>query len=450
MAPTVRAAGVLRDQYLDIPGLSESSLELDKRSTEAISHIFARDTSPNVLAKGLLVSRDGSSGYVPGQGAKPATSINNQFFFILFAILGVVMVLGALWFFFWAKNGGFKFQQGDWDDYKSTVLRRKGPDGKTLSNATKSTKLGYGASTIAGTQHYAWQKQAARSVVGRDEKGRKGIRAKRGWAKTHSVMYSDDYMTETFGTQTVSDMSEVRTEADYTDHSKRYRDRDVQQYKKEKPARVGGLNRIADGSNFASTLAGSETMSESSEQALLPNEAREQRIKEKEKKRAERMAREEASRMERRWRREAEEAAASLARENATTHPPPPPTHSVRKAAVPSAPKPAAHKQRHRSESRSASPKKRDFSYGAGPESEVLSTAYTGTYTESSGGRSASYYNEYRPHASENPRYEESRAAPTVGAGRTRQSSPVKKAPVGRKGRKGREGYRRGADSDLD
>lgn len=440
MAPTVSRIGYA---YADIPGLAESSLELDKRSTAARSHIFGRDTSHDPLSpleKSLLVARDGSS-YVPGQGAKPATSINNHFFFALFAILGVVMVLGALWFFFWAKNGGFQYQQGDWDDYKSTVLRRKGPDGKTLSNATKSTKLGYGASTIAGTQRYAWQKQAARSVVGRDEKGRKGIRAKRGWAKTHSVLYSDDYMTETFGTQTVSDMTEVRSEADYADHSKRYRDRDVQQYKKEKPARVGGLNRIADGSNFASTLAGSETMSESSEQALLPREQREQRIKEKEKRHAERMAREEASRMERRWRKEAEEAAASLARENATSsRPPPPPTHTVRKSATPSTPKPSAHKQRQRSASRSASPKKRDFSYGAGPESEVLSTAYT----ESSGTRSASYYNEYRPRASENPRYEESRGAPA--GGRTRQSSPTKKAP----GRKGREGYRRGADSDLD
>ena len=82
------------------------------------------------------------------------------------------MVLASIWFFFWAKNGGFHFQEGDWSDYKSTVLRRKGPDGRTLSNATKSTKLG--GSTIAGTQHYKWAKQAARSVVSKDEKGAEG------------------------------------------------------------------------------------------------------------------------------------------------------------------------------------------------------------------------------------------------------------------------------------
>ncbi|KAK4561274.1 hypothetical protein LTR86_004591 [Recurvomyces mirabilis] len=449
MAPAVAANRMLRssEQYSDIAGLSESSLELDKRSTDGVLRILARDTSssplPLIESSHAIIARDTASTYVPGTGSRPAAAFNNKFFFALFAIIGVIMVLGALWFFFWAKNGGFKYQQGDWDDYKSTVLRRKGPDGKTLSNATKSTKLGYGASTIAGTQHYAWQKQAAKSVVGRDEKGRKGIRAKRGWAKTHSVLYSDDYMTETFGTQTVSDMTEVRTEADYADHSKRYRDRDVQQYKKEKPARVGGLNRIADGSNFGTTIGGSEVSETSSEAALLPREAREQRIKEKEKKHAERMAKEEAARMERRWRKEAEEAAASLARENAESRPPPPPTHTAtRKSAAPAA-KPGPSKQR-RSESRSASPKKRNFSYGAGPESKVLSTAYTGTHTESSSGgtRSASYYNEYRPRASENSRYNEA----TTTANRPRQSSPKKGPP----GRKGREGYRRGADSDLD
>ena len=59
--------------------------------------------------------------------------------------VGVSFVLGAIWFFFWAKNGGFKWRKGDWEEYKSTVLRRKGPNGTTLSNATKSTILGGGS-----------------------------------------------------------------------------------------------------------------------------------------------------------------------------------------------------------------------------------------------------------------------------------------------------------------
>ncbi|KAK3105528.1 hypothetical protein LTR53_018257, partial [Teratosphaeriaceae sp. CCFEE 6253] len=245
--------------HAEIAGLSQSSLELDKRGALP-AEIETRDASPIDVHHALLARAPSSSAYVPGAGTKPPTAFNNNFFLALFAIIGTGMVIAALWFFFWAKNGGFKYQQGDWDDYKSTVLRRKGPDGKTLSNATKSTKLGYGASTIAGTQHYRWQKQAAKSVVSRDEKGRKGITAKRGWAKTHSILYSDDYMTESFGTATVSDMTELRTEPDTSHgHSKRYRDRDVQQYKKEKPARVGGLNRMADGSHFGTTVAGSET-----------------------------------------------------------------------------------------------------------------------------------------------------------------------------------------------
>jgi hypothetical protein len=436
----------------DIVAMAESSLELDKRSTDLSSHPHhqfdirddaTRSLSPMEASK-VLMARDSASTFVPGRGAKPATSFNNAFFLALFAIIGAAMVVASLWFFFWAKNGGFHFREGDWEEYKSTVLRRKGPDGKTLSNATKSTKLG-GGSSIAGTQHYKWAKQEARSVVGRDEKGRKGVLAKRGWAKTHSILYSDDYQTESFGTETVSDMTEVRTEADTSHHSKRYRDRDVQQYKKEKPARVGGLNRIADGSHFGTTINGSETgASESSEQPILQK----QRNKEKEQERAERKAREEAAKMERRWKKEAEEAAAALARENA--RPPPPPTHtSTKKSATSSSSKPSPSKQRDRAASRSNSPKKRDFSYASGPASEVLSTSYTATTTDkttSSGQRTSSYYDEYRPRASENPRYSSEYAAARRQSRTRQQSSSPRKG--GRKGREG--GYRRGADSDLD
>ncbi|KAK0250774.1 hypothetical protein B0A54_08278 [Friedmanniomyces endolithicus] len=414
-----------------VPGLSVSSLELDKRSTDsnAQSQLPARDASSLGTTHSSLSPRNVVSTNVPGAGTQSPSSLNNTFFIVLFAIIGVAMVITALWFFFWAKNGGFHYQETDWDDYKSTVLRRKGPDGKTLSNATKSTKLGYDASTIAGTQHYRWQKQAARSVVGRDAKGRKGITAKRGWAKTHSVLYSDDYMTESFPTRTESDMTELRTEPDTNHgHSKRYRDRDVQQYKKEKPARVGGLNRLADGSHFGTTTAGSETMSEASSQPMLPK----QRNREQEQERAERKARDEAARMERRWRKEAEEAAALIARENAAARPPPPPVHTSprKKAATPSGAKPAAQKVRQ--SSRSASPRKRDFSYQTGAPSEVLSTAYTGE-TGTSGTRTASYYDEYRPRAVENPRYSSEQGV-RAGAGRSRQSSPKKGA-----GRKARE-----------
>lgn len=83
-----------------------------------------------------------------GEGTISPTSINMQGMLALFAILGAAFVVASIWFFFWAKNGGFIWRKGDWDDYKSTVLRRKGPDGRTLSNATKSTRLGGG--TVRG------------------------------------------------------------------------------------------------------------------------------------------------------------------------------------------------------------------------------------------------------------------------------------------------------------
>lgn len=399
---------------LPIADIYTSSLELDTRSLHPLHQLVARADEVTTTSK-------------HGLGSTPPEKINNAGFFALFAILGVALVGVSLWFFFWAKNGGFHFEEGDWDDYKSTVLRRKGPDGKTLSNATKSTKLG--GSTIAGTQRYAWQKNAAKSVVGRDEKGRKGILAKRGWAGTHSVLYSDDYMTESFATETVSDeMTELRP--DNVDleqghgHSKRYRDRDVQQYKKEKPARVGGLNRVADSSRYdseRSDLMSETVLSTASDQPILPKKDSRQREQE----RAERKAREEAARMERRWRREAEAAAAALAHESTATRGPP-----AKKSAAPTKPSPSKQRER-REASRSASPKKRDFSYTNGPESETLSTAYTESTAPSQ--RTASYYESYRPNAQQH---------------RPRQSSPRKKqgAPTARSG-----GYRRGGnDSDLD
>lgn len=406
---------------LPIDDLYKSSLELDTRSTLPLHRLIARADSTI------------SSTTKHGVGSTPPEDINNAGFFALFAILGVGLVAVTLWFFFWAKNGGFHFEEGDWDDYKSTVLRRKGPDGKTLSNATKSTKLGGG--TIAGSQHYAWQKNAARSVVGKDEKGRKGILAKRGWAGTHSVLYSDDYMTESFGTETVSDeMTELRP--DNVDleqghgHSKRYRDRDVRQYKKEKPARVGGLNRVADSSHYdytnsdRSDLMSETVLSASSDQPILPKKS----SREKEQERAERKAREEAARMERRWRREAEAAAAALAQESSAARGKA--AAAAKKTPAPSKPSPSKQRER-RDHSRSGSPKKRDFSYNNGPESETLSTAYTQSTAPSQ--RTASYYDSYRPRSES----------------RTRQSSPKKKksgAPTTRSG-----GYRRGGtDSDLE
>jgi len=399
-----------------------STLRPDDASVQPLSPVAAHDFSKRTVS--LHARDDVKSDYHPGAGSQSPDKLSGPGFLVLFALLGTGMVVASIWFFFWAKNGGFKFQNEDWDDYKSTVLRRKGPDGKTLSNATKSTRLG-GGSVVHG-QDYMREKSIAATVIGRDEKGRKGIRAKRGFAKTHSVWGDDDYMTESWGTTTVSDgMTEVITEytGNTNDHSKRYRDRDIHQYKREKPARVGGLNRVADGSHYDHTNSErSDAYTDTSSNSHRKERSTRDHVRSAHDD-AERRAKIEAHKMERRWKKEAEEAVAAIARENGETPPP-------KRSSAPSS-KPAAHKQRR--DSRSNSPKKRDFSYQKGPESESLSTAYTA----SNSGRTASYYDAYRPRNAASDGY-----GSDAGSRRPRQSSP-------RKGRRD-GGYRRGADSDLE
>ncbi|KAF2759118.1 hypothetical protein EJ05DRAFT_475347 [Pseudovirgaria hyperparasitica] len=166
-----------------------------------------------------------------GQGAAPPRSFNNQGFLALFAIIGGGMVIAAIWFFFWAKNGGFKFQEGDWEEYKSTVLRRKGPDGRTLSNATKSTKLG-GGSVVHGGGDYGQSEYTESSGYTEKSEMREPDRGHgiRGGGGQHSSRYSN----------------------------RKPRDPELAEYRHEKPARVGGLNRQNDGVHFDYSNTGSD------------------------------------------------------------------------------------------------------------------------------------------------------------------------------------------------
>ena len=146
-----------------------------------------------------------SSKYNPGGGVVAPTTINNNAVFALFGILGAGLVLTSIWFFFWAKNGGFRFRKGDWEEYKSTVLRRKGPNGTTLSGATKTTELGGGS--IVGSQ-------GSMSDMADAEKGEAHGAGPKKAKKTRPNRH----------------------------------DVDVRAYRAEKVARVGGLNREPDGS----------------------------------------------------------------------------------------------------------------------------------------------------------------------------------------------------------
>lgn len=333
----------------------------------------------------------------PCAGCLDPSKVNNKVYFSLFALIFAAIVIASIWFFFHAKNGGFHWQEGDFEDWKSTVLRRKDANGNTIYSArsvvsrpTKSERL------------------AAKSVVGYDEKGRKGIMAIRGFGGSHSVYYSDGFTQYSGGdddAMTSVSRNEKRapkirggyTEAPTsTDHSRRYRDRDLRDYKHEKPARVGGMNRSADGTQYDYSDR-SETLTEVTEtSSAAPILASSDRKRQK----AEKKAAEDAARMERKWRKEAERAAAALAKEQASSSAA---AASTSKRASPparaQAPKSAKRGEKN-SRSRSTSPKKhtpqrqRDYSFSGAPDE--TSTIYTG-HTSTNRTTNSSYYDAYRP-----------------------------------------------------
>ncbi|KAL4861516.1 hypothetical protein BDV12DRAFT_64564 [Aspergillus spectabilis] len=167
--------------------------------------------------------------YHPGEGSMDPNNINMRGLYALFAILGAVFVLASIWFFFWAKDGGFRWQKGDWDEYKSTVLRRKGPDGRTLSNATRSTKLGGGSIVGKGYTDDGYTvadsapgySDTATTITEKEPKRKRNLREK--FLRRHK---NEKYEGEA--------------------------DEDVRAYRKEKPAQIGGINREADGTYYGS------------------------------------------------------------------------------------------------------------------------------------------------------------------------------------------------------
>jgi hypothetical protein len=168
----------------------------------------------------------------PGAGTFDPKDINNRGIFALFALLGASLVLASIWFFFWAKNGGFYFRKGDWEEYKSTVLRRKGPNGKTLSGATQSTELG-GGSVVPETDldHESFVEDGVALP-----KQKKKKRIKRG--------------------------------------KKNNADADMRAYRHEKPAQVGGINRQPDGSYHTEFTGSTEASEYAARPSTLPSVSR--------------------------------------------------------------------------------------------------------------------------------------------------------------------------------
>ncbi|EOA83315.1 hypothetical protein ACJQWK_00424 [Exserohilum turcicum] len=192
---------------------------------QALSPIAMRAVE---LAKSM-VKRD-SQPYreLASAGARPPNDLAGPGFQALFALIGIGMAMLAIWFFFWAKNGGFKWREGDWEDYKSTVLRRKGPDGKTLSNATKSTRLG-GGSVVHGGSYFG-----AQSDLGYTD-------------ETGTTVTTSDHRDAEKGQAGLRGGDGRRHKKHRRDHTNDYNDPELRQYREEKAARVGGLNRVGDG-----------------------------------------------------------------------------------------------------------------------------------------------------------------------------------------------------------
>ncbi|KAH8160232.1 hypothetical protein CIB48_g8012 [Xylaria polymorpha] len=213
----------------------------------------------------------------PSIGVTNPNDINNTFIFILFGLIGVAFVITGIWFFFWAKNGGFYFKEDDWEDYKSTVLRRKGPNGTILSNATPSTNLGGGSvykdvddgnteytgglTQISG-RHERHDQHAdgdhgrgPRDIAGRERRRRAREKKEREHEKKRDRKTRKGRRKVGEDGVLVDEVAEAAA------------NENLRAYRAERPARVGGLNKQSEASEWdgstnpeMSTVSGAESV----------------------------------------------------------------------------------------------------------------------------------------------------------------------------------------------
>ncbi|KAK3297086.1 uncharacterized protein B0H64DRAFT_338792 [Chaetomium fimeti] len=228
-----------------------------------------------LAARAVLLGRDPSEQHHdPDEGALHPQDINNNAVFAVFALLGVAFVLVGIWFFFWAKNGGFYFKENDWDDYKSTVLRRKGPNGTIYSDATPSTILGGGSVYKDVDDHTTTTGDDLTTVVSAttgitgitggvsDFSGREKRRKKREQKEREKERRREEKAREK------EERKKARRKVDggviVDEDAEAEAQEHLRNYRHEKSARVGGINRDADGSNWdGSTNPSWSTMSPS-------------------------------------------------------------------------------------------------------------------------------------------------------------------------------------------
>jgi hypothetical protein len=197
-----------------------------------------------------------------GSGVTPPQNMPNKLIFILFGLIGVGFIVTGIWFFFWAKNGGFYFKDNDWEEYKSTVLRRKGPNGTTLSGATASTDLG-GGSIVHGEKTSRWRFKKSRKGGGGtrykdfdEERTLAGSARDSALSSEMGELKYDDIV----GKRAKKEKKSRRTRSEAQDEGGDHRTRDeLRAYRHERPARVGGINKESDASAFDGSTADNST-----------------------------------------------------------------------------------------------------------------------------------------------------------------------------------------------
>ncbi|PTB72484.1 hypothetical protein M440DRAFT_1405484 [Trichoderma longibrachiatum ATCC 18648] len=213
----------------------------------------------------------------PSKGVLDPHDINNAGFFFLFALIGVGFVITGIWFFFYAKNGGIYFQDHDWDDYKSTVLRRKGPNGTVLSGATESTDLGGGSvykryddddhddddrrTAITDSTYLTGITAGASDIFAREKRkkkreAREAERRKRRGDKGKSTEAT----------------SSTAFEGVVDEKAEREAKKLLRSYRHEKAARVGGINKEAEGSEWEGSTNAAESSVGATSELLLHQE----------------------------------------------------------------------------------------------------------------------------------------------------------------------------------
>jgi hypothetical protein len=229
----------------------------------------------------------------PSIGVTEPKDINNTFIFVLFGLIGAALVITGIWFFFWARNGGFYFKENDWDDYKSTVLRRKGPNGTILSGATESTDLGGGSvykdvvdrgatdfdarteytgglTEMTGVTHDTSDTVStltgitagASDIAGRERRRRAREKKEREHEKRKDRK-NRERGSKSRGARRRVGEDGVLVDEEAEEDAKR----NLRAYRHERPARVGGLNGEFEGSEWdgstnpeMSTVSGSELL----------------------------------------------------------------------------------------------------------------------------------------------------------------------------------------------